>query len=145
MAEVIVTPEKRVVLVYWKQKKENQFEVFSNLKNFCLSYKNFSYNTLNNYLSKAKIAYDNEDVRVERMKVILRPKLSKGEDWKRQISPMVRKVKLIEADDEVRDQAFWLTKTPSERMLAVKRLNDQFYPKQNGIEKNKIVKRKMRP
>lgn len=144
MTTIPVSPIKRIILVHWKHKSENKFEIFSNLKNFCLSYKNYSYNTLNNYLSKAKTAFDNEDVRVDRLQVILKPKRPKEGDWKRKIVPVIRRTNLKEADDEIRDHAFWMTKTPSERMYAVKSLNSQFYPTKKRMDKTKLVKRKMK-
>ena len=57
---------RRVILVHWKKLESNNLEVFSSLKNFCDSHPGYSYNTLNNYLSKKKIAYENEEVRLER-------------------------------------------------------------------------------
>jgi hypothetical protein len=47
-------------LVYWKNHTENPIEVFSSLKNFCLSYLEYNYNTLSNYLSKAKVPYETD-------------------------------------------------------------------------------------
>jgi hypothetical protein len=66
--------KKRVVLVHWKNKPENPYEVFSSLKNFCLSYKDYNYNTLSNYLSKGKVPYANQDIHIERKSVFLKPK-----------------------------------------------------------------------
>jgi len=66
--------EKRVIVVFWKNNTEHPFEVFSNLKNFCLSYTQFNYNTISNYLSKAKVAYENQEIRIERKSVISRPR-----------------------------------------------------------------------
>jgi hypothetical protein len=85
-----VTANKRVVVAYWKNKPENPFEVFSSLKNFCLTYKEYNYNTLSNYLSKEKIAYDNKDVHIERKVIISKP-VEKMEPF-RNIAPVVRKV-----------------------------------------------------
>ena len=71
--EMLSIQEKRVIVVFWKNSTENPFEVFSNLKNFCLSYPQFNYNTISNYLSKAKVAYENQEIRIER-KIFLKPK-----------------------------------------------------------------------
>jgi len=60
---------KRVVILNWKERPENPFEVFSNLKLLCESYPEFNYNTLNNYLSKNKVAYETDQVRIERKAV----------------------------------------------------------------------------
>ena len=57
---------RRVVLVQWKKLAENTIEVFSSLKNFCESHPAYNYNTLSNYFSKKKAAYENEDIRLEK-------------------------------------------------------------------------------
>src|ERR1700712_2189784 len=70
---MMLTPihqNKRVVLVHWKNKPEHPFEVYSSLKIFCDTYKEYNYNTISNYLSKRKIAFDNDKVRIERKPVI---------------------------------------------------------------------------
>ena len=79
--------------MHWKTKPENPFEVFSSLKNFCLSYSGYSYNTLSNYLSKGKIAYDNPLVRIERKVVILKPKQLTVAAKGGKIVPDLRRVK----------------------------------------------------
>jgi hypothetical protein len=56
--------QKDGVLFQWKNKLGNPYEVFSSLQNFCLSYPDYKYNTLNNYLSKEKIPYANQDIPV---------------------------------------------------------------------------------
>ena len=57
------------MLIHWK-KLGNRIEVFSSLKNFCDSHPDFSYNTLNNYLSKKKIPYETGEIRIERIPII---------------------------------------------------------------------------
>jgi hypothetical protein len=135
--------KKRVVVVHWKSKIENPFEVFSSLKNFCLSYSGYNYNTLSNYLSKDKIAYDNLQVRIERKDVILKPKqplvVAKG----RSIFPFIRKIKLKEADDAKHDLSFWLSKTPLYRLAAVTEIISHSLKKQERMDKTRIVKRKL--
>ncbi|MEO8174130.1 MAG: hypothetical protein ABI581_13645 [Sediminibacterium sp.] len=61
---------RRVVLVHWKNTSAYPFEVYSNLKNFCLSHPEFRYDTVNNYLSKKKLPYETEMIRIERKPVI---------------------------------------------------------------------------
>lgn len=133
---------KRVVIVHWKDRQENPFEVFSSLKNFCLSYKDYNYNTLSNYLSKGKVAYDNEKVRVERKNVFLKPKTNP--DRERKISAVVRRVSLKEADDYINDLAYWLAKTPSERLLSVTSLIRQSLYKGQSLDKTRMVRRKLK-
>lgn len=67
--------EKRVILVTWKNDpKPGTPEVYSSLKNFCDSYPQYSYNTLNNYLSKNKKPFENTSIKVERLPIVNRPK-----------------------------------------------------------------------
>ena len=135
-------PKKRVVIVHWKNKPEDPFEVFSSLKNFCLSYHEYNYNTLSNYLSKGKIAYDNQYIRIERKLVILKPKTDPAVATKRIIVPVVRKVLLEEADDTKKDIKFWLSKSPMDRLSAVTALISYSMKKPKRVDKTKIVKRK---
>lgn len=136
--------KKRVVVVHWKNKQENPFEVFSSLKNFCLSYRGYNYNTLSNYLSKGKIAYDNWEVRIERKEVILKPKTNAEQESKRTIIPALRKVKVKEADDAKNDLKFWLKKTPMDRVAAVTGMISPSQTPLERMDKTKIVKRKLR-
>lgn len=64
---------RRVVIVHWKKDNDNPFEVYSNLKNFSLANPRYSYDTLNNYLSKKKLPFETDDVRVERKQIITKP------------------------------------------------------------------------
>ena len=64
---------RRVVLIHWKKDASRPFEVYSNLKNFSLANPQYPYNTLNNYLSKKKIPFETDDVRVERKQIISKP------------------------------------------------------------------------
>jgi hypothetical protein len=139
-----MTQKKRVVLVHWKNKPENPYEVFSSLKNFCLSYHNYNYNTLNNYLSKAKIPYDNQDIHIERKNVILKPKPGILATQNRNMVPVVRKVLLHKAADEKIDLAFWLSKTPLDRLSAVSGIVSSSLPKSKKLDKSKIAKRKLK-
>ncbi len=80
------------------------FELFSNLKNFCAHDPRYSYNTLNNYLSKQKVAFENETIHVERKQVI--GAAAAGFRF----TPVVRKIKLGKIDEEQEDAAYWLSK-----------------------------------
>ncbi|MDN3550517.1 DUF6922 domain-containing protein [Mucilaginibacter aquaedulcis] len=75
---------KRVVLVQWKRFAGIDIDVFSSLKGFCDSYPDFNYHTLNNYLSKKKIPFENDEVKIERQPLIQkisRPSLSPVLFW----------------------------------------------------------------
>ena len=74
---------RRVVLVHWKQNRLKPFEVYSNLRNFSLAHPEYSYDTLNNYLSKKKLPFENEVVRVERKHIISTPEKSRPNLHKR--------------------------------------------------------------
>src|ERR1700761_9628246 len=74
--------QRRVLVVEWK--KINAMEIFSSLKNFCDSHPHYNYNTLNNYLSKKKTAYNTEEIRIERKPVMteaVKPELPKNLFW----------------------------------------------------------------
>jgi hypothetical protein len=133
------TINKRVVVVYWKNQPENPIEVFSSLKNFCLSYLEYNYNTLSNYLSKAKVPYETDKVRLERKNIFLKPKIQE-----RKILPLLRKVVLKEANDYTQDLNYWMTKTPAERLSALSFLVRQSIKKDQKLDKTKIIKRKLR-
>lgn len=131
---------KRVIVVFWKNDTDRPFEVFSNLKNFCLSYSQFNYNTMSNYLSKAKIAYENHEIRVERKNVISKPKSASPAPG-RKIAPVVRKVTLKEANDEQNDLEYWLSRPVKERAAAVTFIISQSLKKGQRLDKTKLVKR----
>jgi hypothetical protein len=136
--------KKRVVIVHWKTRLENPFEVFSSLKNFCLSYNGYNYNTLSNYLSKDKIAYDNADVRIERKEVFLKPKLSLTPVKKRSIVHTVRKVKLKEAEEGGQNLVFWLSKPLLFRVAAVTEMIAATTGKFDHMDKTHVIKRKIK-
>jgi hypothetical protein len=110
--------EKRVVLIYWKHEQKKQMEVFSNLKNLCLSYPQFNYNTMNNYLSKKKSAYENEQVRIERKEVYSRP-LNLSKNSHLNIMQVVAKKQLKDFDEKQDDLYYWLQQPPNKRLSAV--------------------------
>ncbi|HVI47052.1 MAG TPA: hypothetical protein VM802_19400 [Chitinophaga sp.] len=131
---------KRVVLVHWKQ--QVQVEVFSNLKNFCLSYPQYNYNTLNNYLSKGKTAYDNDQIRVERKEIIAKPKSI--QQTSRAIVPVLRRVQMKNAEEEMRDWQYWLSQPVIKRAEAVTFLVGQMLEKGQRMDKTMIKKIKQR-
>jgi hypothetical protein len=136
--------KKRVVLVHWKNKPENPYEVFSSLKNFCQSYLDYNYNTLNNYLSKAKIPYNNPEIHIERMNIIQKPKPEGAPTQERKIVPFIRKVFLHKAADEKNDLAFWMSKTPLYRLSALTEIVSSSLAKSKRLDKSKITKSKLK-
>jgi len=133
----------RTVLIHWK--KQNETEIFSNLKYFCLSYPQYNYNTLNNYLSKEKIPYENETIRVERKHVITKPRLPVREVIsKRSIVPVLRRVPLKEAQDDIRDWQYWLSQPVAKRAEAVTFLVAQMMRRGQRMNKKVVNKVKMR-
>jgi len=138
--EPLSIQEKRVIVVLWKNNIENPFEVFSNLKNFCLSYPQFNYNTLSNYLSKAKIAYENQEIRIERKNIILKPK-GAPDSRIRKIAPVLRRVMMKDANDEQHDLEYWLDRPVKERAAAVTYIISQSLTKGQRMDKTKLVKK----
>ncbi|AMP97600.1 hypothetical protein AY601_0651 [Pedobacter cryoconitis] len=132
--------EKRVIVVFWKNNMESPFEVFSNLKNFCLSYPQFNYNTISNYLSKAKVAYENQEIRIERKNIISKPA---PELRIRKIAPVLRKVMMKDANDEQHDLKYWLGRPVKERAAAVTYIISQSLAKGQRMDKTKLVKKRM--
>lgn len=125
---------KRVVVVQWKRFAGTDIDVFSSLKNFCDSYPDFNYHTLNNYLSKKKIPFENAEIKIERqplLQKIERPDLPAvlfwefdydRIDWKRSYKTII---------ERVLDKG---TKTEWEEMI-------RFYGRENVVHalKNDIV------
>lgn len=75
---------KNVIVVHWKRFACTEIDVFSSLKVFCDSYPTYKYHTLNNYLSKKKLPFENDEIRVERqplLKKVVRPNLPKVLFW----------------------------------------------------------------
>lgn len=126
---------KRVVVMNWKSQAENPIEVYSNLKILCESHPVFNYNTLNNYLSKSKIPYENDVVRIERKIVHTEPVK------KRQIVLVGKKVKAQGHDEEKQNRNFWLSRSVEERLDAVSLLRAQVV-KNSRMDKNFGLKRK---
>jgi len=65
---------KRVIVVQWKRFGGNELDIFTSLKGFCESFPSYNYNTLNNYLSKRKIPFENDEVKIERLPLITKAK-----------------------------------------------------------------------
>lgn len=137
---------KRVVTIHWKNRKDLSFEVFSNLKNLCLSYPEYNYNTLNNYLSKAKTAYENNDVRIERKEIIARPKQKANEDalTVNRIVPVVRRVAMKDANEHNDDLAYWLAQPAAQRVAAVTFIVSQSLSKDERMNKKIVNKQKIK-
>jgi hypothetical protein len=131
-------PARRVVLVHWKNKTSDAFDVFSNLRNFCLAYPAYSYNTLNNYLSKQKIAYENEEVRIERKNII-----STIAQPAFKLFPVVRKAKLSDINEEQEDAAYWASKSAAERIAATTFLVAQRLQPLQRMDKSVVKKLKL--
>lgn len=140
--EMLSIQEKRVIVVFWKNSIENPFEVFSNLKNFCLSYPQFNYNTISNYLSKAKVAYENQEIRIERKNIISKPKPSL-EPRIRKIVPVLRRVMMKNANDDEHDLKYWLGRPVKERAAAVTYIISQSLANGQRMDKTKLVKKRM--
>ncbi len=136
-------PSRRIILVYWKNKQNNPFEVFSNLKNFCASYPQYNYNTLNNYLSKEKKPFENEVVRVERKPVLTTAKQESASEKRLfRMAPVVRKGRLSDIDEAAEDLAYWQSKSPKDRIAAVTFIISQSLEPGARLDKTALVKRK---
>lgn len=132
-------PSRRVVILSRKTESETPLEVFSNLKILCESYPEYNYNTLNNYLSKNKTAFENDQVRIERKDIHNRPVI------KRKIAVHVARVKMKNHDDDLADFKYWLSRPVSERLAAVTSLSAQFKKPGQRMDKTHISRRKMKP
>ncbi|HPH32459.1 MAG TPA: hypothetical protein PLB49_11435 [Chitinophagaceae bacterium] len=129
---------KRVVILYWKGKTENPVEVFSNLKILCASYPVYNYNTLNNYLSKSKMHYENNNVRIERKLVQNTPVKT------RQIVMLGNRINKNVHNEEQQNLDYWLSRPVSERLDAVTRLRAQLLKGNERMKKNIGHKRKLK-
>jgi hypothetical protein len=143
MANFLSPPSRRVILAHWKDRQGNPFEVFSNLKLFCKSYPEYSYNTLNNYLSKARVPFENESIRIERKELLTRP-LSHPVIEPFRMERTVRKVNMQTHDEKAEDLAYWLTRTPQERIQAVTFLISQQLKPGQRMDRTFVKKRKLK-
>jgi len=129
---------KRVVVLTWKDRVQNAVEIFSNLKILCESYPSFSYNTLNNYLSKAKVAFENKQARIERLQVQTKA------IPQRQMKMVVKRVSMCNHDEEAVDAAYWLSRPVAERLQAVTRLSSMLKKRKNErMNKTHVVRKKI--
>lgn len=137
---------KRVVTIHWKNRKGISFEVFSNLKNLCLSYPEYNYNTLNNYLSKAKTAYENDDVRIERKGIFTQPKkIQIGTPIVAQrIVPIVHKIAMKDVHEKNNDLEYWLTQPAVKRLAAITFIVSQSLQDGQRMNKKIVNKQKMK-
>lgn len=129
---------KRVIILTRKVYPAAPLEVFSNLKILCESYPVYNYNTLNNYLSKSKIPYENDEVRIERKIVQTSPVIS------RKIAMISKRVKMHEHDEEKQNLEYWLSRPIKERLEAVTTLSAQLKKRSNQrMDKSIHIKRKL--
>lgn len=137
------TRRRRVVAIFWKNDPQRPIEIFSNLKILTGAYPQYNYNTLNNYLSKGKTAYENEEVRVERLVVIDKGKQTKRKIPGRDMVMVVRKGNMKDFT-ESDDVEFWLQQPPEDRIAAVTRLRQAYIEPGQRMDKTafRIVKRK---
>lgn len=134
--------EKRVILLHWKSKPGCPIEVFSNLKLLCQSYPQYNYNTLNNYLSKAKTAYENDIIKVERLLIFSRPLFPAPVS--RSIMPVVTKQPLNALDEKKQDLEYWLSRPAKERLAAVTFIISQSLKKGQRMDKTIVHFKKMK-
>lgn len=128
---------KRVIVIQWKNKPGLPVEVFSNLKLLSQSYPQFNYNTLNNYLSKAKTAFENEKIKIERLPLFSRP-LPVSNSSPRSIYPVIVKQPLKEVNEKKQDLEYWLSKPPKERIAAVTFIISQSLKKGQRLDKTMV-------
>lgn len=127
---------KRVVVLHWKDRVVNPFEVFSNLKLLCESYPAYNYNTLNNYLSKSKMEYENDKVRIER-KIVHTAAIPQ-----RKMVMVGKRIDRSVHHEEESDKAYWLSQPVEERLKAVTTLRSQFIKKGERMNRTYYIKRK---
>lgn len=134
--------EKGVILMHGKSKPGCPVEVFSNLKLLCQSYPQYNYNTLNNYLSKAKTAYENDTIRVERLPIFSRPLFPAPVS--RSIMPVVTKQPLKALDEKKQDLEYWLSRPAKERLAAVTFIISQSLKKGQRMDKTIVHFKKLK-
>jgi hypothetical protein len=133
--------DKRIILIHWKNKPDCPVEVFSNLKLLCQSYPQYNYNTLNNYLSKAKIAYENDAIKVERLPIYSRPLVI---PVLRSIMPVVTKQPLKDFDEKMQDLEYWLRRPAKERLSAVTLIISQTMKKGQRMDRTFVSVKKLK-
>jgi hypothetical protein len=138
----VTKAEKRVVLMHWKTRPDCPVEVFSNLKLLCQSYPQYNYNTLNNYLSKAKTAYENDIIKVERLPIFSRPLLPSPVS--RSIVAIVTNQPLKALNEKKQDLQYWLSRPPKERLAAVTFIVSQSLKKGQRMDKTMVQVKKIK-
>ncbi len=128
--------------MHWKTKPDYRVEVFSNLKLLCQSYPQYNYNTLNNYLSKAKTVYENDAIKVERLPVFSRPLLTAPVS--RSIMPVITKQPLKALDEKKQDLEYWLSRPAKERLAAVTFIISQSLKKGQRMDKTMVHVKKLK-
>lgn len=91
------------------------------------------------------MAFENETVRVERKDIIAKPKPNFASDTNaRAIVPVLRRVQMKEANDDVRDWQYWLSQPVIKRAEAVTFLASQMLKKGQRMDKTIVnrIKRK---
>ena len=134
---------RRVVVIQWKEDRNHPLEVFSNLKNFCISYPAFSYNTLNNYLSKSKIAFENDQVRIERKNIISKAIITSRVSQPSRLIPVVKKGLLKDINTDEADLLYWLSKTVKERAAAVTSIIGHSLQPGQRLDKSHLLRRSL--
>lgn len=134
---------RRVVVIQWKEDRNHPLEVFSNLKNFCISYPSFNYNTLNNYLSKSEIAFENDQVRIERKNIISKSITTSPIGEPSRLIPVVKKVFLKDINQDEEDLLYWLSKTVKERAAAVTSIIGQSLQPGQRLDKSHLLRRSL--
>lgn len=138
---IVRRAEKRIILIHWKKKPDCPVEVFSNLKLQCQSYPQYNYNTLNNYLSKAKIAYENDTIKVERLPVFSRPLTY---PVSRLMLPVVTKQPLKSLDEKMQDLEYWLSRPAKERLSALTFIISQHLEKGQQMDRTFVSVKKLK-
>jgi hypothetical protein len=135
-----ISPKKRVVVAVWKNQNKQSIEVFSNLKVFCASYPKYNYNTLNNYLGKAKSPYKNHELQLTRQEVFSKPILKKV----RSIQAVVTRYEQAAHDEGEQNLDFWLAAEPETRIYAVTKLASEGIPNDTKMDKQVVQKFKLK-
>ena len=114
------TRSRRVILVHWKKNIHSSFEVFSNLRLFCQTHTAYNYNTINNYLSKGKTAFENDEIRLERKKIIDKSSLVSGKQVPSlKMEKSIKKFSMLHEHSLNESDEYWKMKTPEERLGAL--------------------------
>jgi hypothetical protein len=140
-----LTVSRRVVLVHWKDQREEPHEVFSNLKVFSASYPAYSYHTLNNYLSKRRLPFEDDVVRVERKELITKVAAAETAGMEGfSMERVVRKMAMDGFDEAAENLGYWLSKSPMERLAAAWFIVGQSVRQGERMNKTLVNKRKMK-